>query len=905
MLVGRDAERHLLDALLAGARLGQGGVLIITGEAGIGKTALLDQVRAGAEDIQVLGVTGTEPERDLPFAGLAQLLRVTTADLAHLPPPQAEALGVALALSPGDAADRFAVGAGLLTLLTQRSEVTPLCLLIDDAHLLDPPSQDALLFVARRLLADAIAIIVAFRGGEPCRLAGAGLPQLTLTGLGPEATRALVRAELGEPGGRLVDQVIALSVGNPLAIRELIADPGALTASPAEFPRSLPVSLGQVYARRASELDPEALTAARCAAVAGHELAVVARACADLGVDISALERVEAMGLLTVDADEVRFRHPLVRSALYATATPSERRRLHAAAARAVDDRDDDRRAWHLSEAVLGADEPTAAAMERVAQRAADRAAYAVAASGAERAAALSPAVPDQARRLLAAGTWAWLGGSTDDARQTLGRVAEITRSPTIRARARHLLGVIAARSGSVEQARDILLRAAAEATQSTDALTSLAEAVDVCFLLGDAATAVTVAREIDSLLPEADDPARARGSIAVGCARILAGEDGHGQIQDGLDRLRSAAVGEREPTLAGWEVIGRLFLRDSRSARDQLTAAVSDRRGRSAIGELPHLLFHLARDAAASDRWDLAEADYGEAVTLARELGQSTELTAAVAGLAWLDARRGRVASATAYAAEALELAERHQVHVMEIWARLAQADLAYGLGEVAVALDHYQGVAARLDELGLRDIDLSPVPEIVECQLRLGHTARLVELAAEHHRRAEVKGQPWARARAARTAALLSADAELDPAFAVALALHDATVDGYERARTQLAYGARLRRARRRIDARAVLQPALETFVRLGAQPWADATADELAATGASVSRPDHSPTARLTPRELQIAMLLTEGRTTREAASALFLSPKTVEYHLRNIYTKLDIGSRAELAEQLDRG
>ena len=343
----------------------------------------------------------------------------------------------------------------------------------------------------------------------------------------------------------------------------------------------------------------------------------------------------------------------------------------------------------------------------------------------------------------------------------------------------------------------------------------------------------------------------------------------------------------------------------DSRSARDQLTAAVSDRRGRSAVGELPHLLFHLARDAAAGDRWDRAEADYGEAVTLARELGQSTELTAAVAGLAWLESRRGRVASATAYAAEALELAERHQVHVMEIWARLARADLAYGLGDVAEALGHYQGVAARLDELGLRDIDLSPVPEIVECQLRLGRTGRLADLAAEYHRRAEVKGQPWARARAARTTALLSADAELDPAFALALALHDATVDGYEKARTQLAYGARLRRARRRIDARAVLQPALDTFVRLGAQPWADATADELAATGASVSRPDHSPTARLTPRELQIAMLLTEGRTTREAASALFLSPKTVEYHLRNIYTKLDIGSRAELAEQLDRG
>ena len=188
-----------------------------------------------------------------------------------------------------------------------------------------------------------------------------------------------------------MDQVVALSVGNPLAIRELIADPGALTESPVDFPRPLTVSLSQVYARRAAELDPDALAAARCAAVAGQELAVVSRACADLGVEVAALDRVEAMGLLTVGADEVRFRHPLVRSALYATAAPAIRRRLHAAAARAVDESDEDRRAWHLSEAVLGPDEPTAAAMERVAHRAADRAAYAVAASGAERAAALSP----------------------------------------------------------------------------------------------------------------------------------------------------------------------------------------------------------------------------------------------------------------------------------------------------------------------------------------------------------------------------------------------------------------------------------------------------------------------------------------------------------------------------------
>jgi DNA-binding CsgD family transcriptional regulator len=240
----------------------------------------------------------------------------------------------------------------------------------------------------------------------------------------------------------------------------------------------------------------------------------------------------------------------------------------------------------------------------------------------------------------------------------------------------------------------------------------------------------------------------------------------------------------------------------------------------------------------------------------------------------------------------------------VMETWSRLATADVAYGLGEVEQALDRYQGVAGRLTELGLRDVDLSPAPEIVECLVRLNRADQAGDIAAEHARRAQSKGQPWALARAARAQALLAEDSDLDAAFGLALDRHASTLDVYERARTQLAYGGRLRRARRRIDARAVLQPALDTFVRLGAQPWADAAADELAASGATVARPDQNPVSRLTPRELQIARLLTAGRTTREAAGALFLSPKTVEYHLRNIYTKLGIASRAQLADQLER-
>ncbi len=905
MLVGRESERRRLDALLASARLGESGVLVVTGEAGIGKTALLDDTRARASDMRVLSVTGTETEHDLPFAGLAQLLRITAADLDRLPTPQSEALGIALALRAGDAADRFAVGAGLLTLLTQRSEDATLCLVVDDAHQLDLPSQDALLFVARRLLADSIALIVACRAGEPCRLADPGLPQLTLTGIDRAATGELVRAELGAQNARLVDRVVTLSVGNPLAVRELIADPTVLVDQPADFPPPLPVSLSQVYARRALELDPEALTAARCAAVAGQDLGVVSRACAELGVRVVALERAEALGLLMVGAGEVRFRHPLVRSALYATASPAVRRGLHASVARAVADRDPDRHAWHLSESVLGADEAAAAAMEGAAQRAADRAAYAVAASAAERAAALAVSTPDRARRLVLAGSWAWLAGEAEDARRSLQRAVEIDRSPDTQARGAHLLGVIAARSGSIEEARDLLLHAAAHAAEPAQSFASLAEAIDVCFYLGDAATAVEVARAIEASLPDSIDAQTwALGSVAAGCARILAGEDGSRQIRDGLSRLRTVDFGRGEPSLTTWAVIGPLFLRDSGTGREQLERAVSDRRARSAVGELPHLLFHIARDEAASDRWDGAEADYAEAIGLARELGQSTELACALAGLAWLDARRGRFAAATAGAEEALELCERHHVHVMETWSRLATADVAYGLGEVEQALDRYQGVAGRLTELGLRDVDLSPAPEIVECLVRLNRADQAGDIAAEHARRAQSKGQPWALARAARAQALLAEDSDLDAAFGLALDRHASTLDVYERARTQLAYGGRLRRARRRIDARAVLQPALDTFVRLGAQPWADAAADELAASGATVARPDQNPVSRLTPRELQIARLLTAGRTTREAAGALFLSPKTVEYHLRNIYTKLGIASRAQLADQLER-
>lgn len=907
MLVGRDAERQRLDALLAAARLGQSGVLVVTGEAGIGKTALLDDLRSRASDIRVLTVTGSEAERDLPFAGLAQLLRLAPADLDRLPPPQADALGVALALWPGTGADRFAVGAGLLTLLAEQSEDQPLCLIVDDAHQLDQPSQDALLFVARRLVADPIALVIGVRSPEPCRLADPGLPQLALTGLAPGPARELARtagvglATGAEATGPVVELVLELSQGNPLAIRELVADPAAWAPAPTGLPTALPSRLTSAYARRFHELGPDAALAARCAAVVGGDLAVTARACAALGVPVDALADAESAGLLRVAAERVEFRHPLVRSALYSTADPGLRRRLHAVAASAVGPDDPDRRVWHLSASVLGPDEAVAAELEGSAQRAADRSAYAVAATAADRAATLSTDPAARVRRRLAAATWAWHGGGTDRARTLLTSTDLATGDPAVAVRHRidHLIGVIAARDGAMDQARDRLVAAAAAAAEPDDALTSLSEAVDTCYYLGDAATAVRLADDMVALLPRAPGEAGARGSIAAGCARILAGRDGIALIRDGLARLSPDRAGT-DPALATWAVVGLLFLRDADSGRDLMDQVVGARRARLAVGELPHLLFHIARDEAASDQWDRAEIDYGEARALARELGQSTELAASTAGLAWLEARRGQSGSCRQHAAEALALSQRHRLHLMEVWARWAEADLTLARGEIGGALSRYTEVARRLDELGIADVDLSPAPEIAECLIRLGRGADALAPASDYARQASAKGQPWAQARAGRALAGSVGDTEIDAAFRTALVHHDHTLDVFERSRTLLAYGSRLRRARRRLDARPVLQHAVEGFARLRADPWADAARDELAATGATVSRPGGSPRSLLTERELQIAVLLTEGgRTTRETAGALFLSPKTVEYHLRNVYTKLGVSSRRELA------
>lgn len=886
----------MIERLVAGARIGQSGVLVVTGEPGVGKTALLEDAVRHTAGMGVLRGAGSESEQGIPFGALHQVLRPALGHLAAIPAPQADALAAALMLRPGDPGDRFAIGAATLSLLCRYAEERPVAVLLDDMHWFDRPSADALAFAARRLMADPIVVLVASRTPEPDGTRQ--LPQLPLSGIGLAAATELVSRH-ADASPESVMRLHRATAGNPLALIEL-AEGGEAPMFPTA-PLPVPATLVTAFAARAGSLGEAGRVALTVAAVAGGDLRVVAAACERLGVDIGALAEAEEAGLVRLEGDDVRFRHPLVRAAVYGDARPEHRRAVHRAVAEAVGPGDPDRYAWHLAEATLGPDRRVAGLVAEAAGRAHRRSAHDVAAAAFERAARLSPDTDRHSLFCVAAAESAWLGGSGARALALL-TAARDPASPGVRLRALELRGAIALRTGSLSESRDILRAAAAAAPDADSRVVQLADAVGVCFYLADAVTGLELAREIEAELDRVTSPrSRGLGQIAAGVARILANDGGAGQIRTAVALLTESGQLRDDQRRLPWLMLGPMFLRESDTG-DELRRVVHDARADAAVGALPSLLFHVARDDATTNRWARAEATYDEAVRLARETGQDTELAMCLSGLAWLRARLGREEQCRALVAESLPLCRDRDIHVARIWSLFALAELELGLGEAGRALAHLEEIDALRDTLRLSDPDLSPAAELADALLRLGRPEDAGQAARRFADAAVAKGQPWALARAQRTLGLLGDDADLDTYFPAALELHAHTLDVYETARTRLAYGARLRRARRRSDARAPLRAALAVFDELGAARWADLAAGELEATGESIRRREPSGVQTLTPQELQVSLLLGEGRTTREVAAALFLSPKTVEYHLRKVYTKLGIRSRAELAEQL---
>ena len=902
MLLGREHEQRDIEIALAGARSGTSAALLLVGEPGIGKTALLDHAASRAQGMQLLRARGIESEAQIPFASLFELIRPALGALERIPPPQAAALERALALRAGPAQDRFAVGAATLSLLAAFAELRPTAVLIDDAQWLDEPSAQALLFAFRRLLADPIAVLIALRDGEPSVLARADLPTRHVNGL--------TRAEAAELLPRLrIDaarRLHAATGGNPLALLELADETDALTFAPTGAAVLVPATISDAFARRTARLEPAARRVLVLAAASDTgDLHTLKLAAAKLDLNLERLADAERAGLASLHAGRIEFRHVLARAAIYAQAPADERRAAHRALASALPDRDIDRRAWHLAAAALGPDDGAAAALQQAGARARARSAYASAAGAFERGGRLATGAAQRALMLWEAAESAWLAGVPQRALELLGEARAETHDEVLLVKIDHLAGSVALGDGRVAEAHRTL-SSAAERAEPEDAAMILSEAALSSFYAGNPRQMIeTAQRALQRLDTGGSTRARFMATIVAGMASILGGnaEAGAESIHEAVTLAESSLDVRDDPRLLPWLVLGPLFLRESAAGRSLIERALHDARARAALGVLPTLLAFIGRDQATSDRWQVADSTYTEAVALARETGQQGVVVFGLAGLCWLDARRGRETECRAHAAETLSLARPLGLGISEVWATAALGELELGSGSAAAAAAQFEHQQAVIDELAITDADLSPAPELVDCYLRLGRRREAQQLAARFEGAAAEKGQPWSMARAMRGRGLVADDEAFDRWFRQALELHAHTPEEFEAARTRLAYGERLRRARSRVLAREQLRSALDTFDRLGSQPWAERARAELAASGETVRRRDPATIDELTPQELQIALLLAAGKTTRETAAAVFLSPKTVEYHLRHIYLKLSINSRSQLAQALD--
>jgi class 3 adenylate cyclase len=910
MLLGRDPELLAIDQALAAASLGKSSRLVIRGEPGMGKTALLEHAVAQAASMRVLTARGVEFEADVPFAGLHELLHPTLGLLDRLPPIHASALRSSLGLGPRIEADRLIIGAAALGLISAYADQSPLLITVDDAQWLDRASSEVIAFAARRLFADPVAILIAVRDGEESPLLAAGLPEIRLSGLDLAFTTELLeRTSDQSVPADVARWMLAATGGNPLALLELGPEAPRMSATPHD---NLPIetSVERAYLRRAAGLAAGARSVLLLMAASGTpELGLVQRAAASLGLTTSDVEQAEAAtGLVGQQGERLGFVHPLARAAIYHSMSPADRRAAHKALARTMTGPDDvDRRAWHLASAASGTDPEAATALEDVARRARQSTGYAAAASAWTESARLTESTELRAARLFNAAENAWLGGRVEDAVQSLGAARRLAQAVELRVDIDSLSGHIAMRRGSVGDGYRALIAAAGD-IQPIDRLKAiriLADAALSTFGAGHPSEMLAAASKAVDLLRRADPPESAVfAHVAYGALAILAGHgsDGPDHLHESVALFRLIPTESTDPLVLLCAGIAGTFLREAEAGRDLLDRALEQARTHAPTAALPMVLFLLGRDAAASDRWPLARAHYEEGARVARETTQFTWLAASMAGLAWLDALEGRSDECRLHAAEAEELADRYEMGFYKAWSMIALGQLELGLGRPDAALPHLLACETFLETISISDPDLVPAPDIVDALVRLGRLAEAREAAGRYEPIAKAKGQPFALARAARARALVAADNGYDEEYETALRHHEATPDVFERARTHLYYGERLRRTRRRVDARRHLRAALTAFDQLGAAPWAERALTELHASGETARVRDDSHRRQLTPQELQVALTLAEGATTREAAARLYLSPKTVEYHLRHVYDKLEVRSREELRTML---
>jgi len=900
-----------LTELLLAARRGHSAAVVISGEAGIGKSALLESVAGAAGEAAVLRTRGIEAESAIPFAGLADLLRPVQHLLPELPEPQAAALAGALALGPPAAVERFAVAAATLSLLAVAAQGGFLLCVVDDAHWLDPSSAEALIFAARRMQAEGSVIIFTVRDNEP----GAGrfsvLEQVRLGGLDAESATALLARSAGRPlPPQVAQRLVADTGGNPLALREL---PAQLTEDqlsgrvPILEPLPLSSLLRESFLRQVRALPQPSRMALLLAATSDLEATdLLEQALQQDGGSLVDLEPAEVAGLVSMKNGRLAFRHPLIRSAVYHDATPSQRRSAHRQLALALEQvavpQAQERRAWHLAAATLTPHEEVAFTLEQVGVDAKGRSSYAVAVRAFERAAALSPSRAERARRLVAAAYAAVPAGLVQEAMHLMEEARTWTDDPAVAAAAecdQHLWAVWGL---APEASRARLLDVAERMAQRLPEVAAQAYlAAAQASLNNYDSSAVTSAAHQAARLAGSDQ------SVALRCAVFTAFAAAQAGAADRAEELLGgcqAQLATHDPSQLDQVVLTAgvcyLSLERTAAARELLTRAVQASRQNNAVGLLAVQLPWMAELEWLEGNWTSALVLAQEAVELAPQTGWLAQLPESLSFLAKIEAGFGM--DSCREHAEAAVAAARAGGHAgTTVHARAAVGLLDLGLGyphDAAEALQESWELAAR----AAPNLQLQVLPDLVTAYVRAGRREPALAALAQLDDLAARAGRPSAHAAAAHCHGLLEAH-HFAECFEQALGWHDHGTPLFSRARTHLAYGLRLRRTRNRAGARVQLQSALKLFERLGAAPWAEWARTELISSGGSA--PVHGEVIielRLTSQELRVALAVKDGLSNADAAAELFLSVKTIEYHLSNIYRKLGISSRTQLVRIL---
>ncbi|MBM7783378.1 helix-turn-helix transcriptional regulator [Tenggerimyces flavus] len=900
MLRGRENEQAAIDALLDGARAGTSGALVLRGEPGIGKTALLRYAADRADGLRVLRGSGTEFESELPFAGLHLLLRPALDRLDALPARQREALTSAFGLGEVGAVDRFMIGAGVLSLLAELAENEPVVCLVDDAHWLDRASAEALRFAARRLDREGVVLLFAIREHATTFASGA-LAELRLAGLDTASAGALLDERNADLPAEVRQRLIDDTRGNPLALLELPAVLASSGAPPGPMPLTNRVL--DAFHQQVRNLPATTQTWLLLAAADDTgELAVLRPAGTALQVEITDLQPAQDSGMLSLESGALVFRHPLLRAAAYHGAPLAPRIAAHQALATAYRDRGDvDREAWQLAFVATGPDERVAAGLEHAADRALRRSGYVAAATAYERSAQLSESTEQAVRRLALACEAGANGGQLDWARARAERASRDATESELTARLVEVQASADFAQGELGRAHTLLTTGArAIAAEDTDrAFWMLMRALHCAWatptderLLADSLDA------FDTLQLPADDPRLAlvwlaRWGMAVPLGRDV---DGYPPLEDVVARATAAAKG---PT-GRIEVTSRAFICGlDDEGIEAAMALVAEARNTGVIYALPAGLGYLALLHAVLGNRREARIAATEGIAIARDTGQPLWVSYASGALAYVAAMQGDEVACQRHTEEAGLRLSLGVTAAGATWAQFAQALLDLGLGRIQGAFDRLQALAS--GPTRHQNANLRAVPDLVEAATRLGRVEEVTASLELYGRYAKAMRRPWIEALYARCLALTEQDAE--PHFQRALTLHDDKSRLFERARTELLYGEWLRRARRRTDAREQLTSALQAFEELSAGPWAARARSELSAAGAAVTRTAASDVlAALTPQELQISQLAAQGMSNNDIAAQLFLSSRTVAYHLYKAYPKLGISSRSELAALL---